>query len=56
MSSLFATSHNHLTHRVIPAPIAPARNRDWDKGALLILAIVVIPVIVASAVAIALAL
>ncbi len=49
--------YRHLMPRSAIAPTAAERahNRDWDKGALLIIAIIAIPTAIASGVAIVLA-
>jgi hypothetical protein len=47
--------YHHSAFSTAIAPAATKRDRDWDKGALLIIAIVAIPIIIASAIAIVLA-
>jgi len=53
--SRFHAHHSAFSTALVPAAVKRDRDRDWDKGALLIIAIVAIPTIVASAIAIVLA-
>ncbi|MEO8685163.1 MAG: hypothetical protein ABI414_10035 [Devosia sp.] len=53
--SRFYYRHSAFSTAIAPAAVQRDRDRDWDNGALLIIAIVAVPTILASVVAIVLA-
>jgi hypothetical protein len=53
--SRFYYHHSAFSTAIAPAAAKRDRDRDWDRGALLIIAIVAVPTIIASTIAIVLA-